>query len=117
LQEARQTERVYGLKSYKLKVKENTYPVHNLCEQGMAFYLSSSSAFAVGEILTSVVLEPDDFPVPLDARVVHISDLSSLRSNYPVSDDSYLCGAEFIFKNSESRHALVQFLSSLKVTT
>ena len=110
MNDARKTSRSDDV-ALDIELKGKKYSVHNICVDGLGFFLKDPSDMVIGEELTPVTLHLETGPVQLTAKIIHVTPIYHLRSNLPSEYDEYLCGIQFIFHDETARHTLEKFLA------
>lgn len=114
MEEARKKNRIYRPASLEMTIKGKLCKIHNICEDGMAFFTDNPSFVSEGDHVPSITLCLGDLCFPVAGEIVHISSFSHLHSNIPDHGDDFVVGVKFRKEDPESLDFMEKLLDALQ---
>jgi hypothetical protein len=113
MKEARKKSRIYRPASLEMKIEGKHYRIHNICEEGMAFFTDDPSFVSEGDFIRSISLNFGNQSFQMEGEIIHISSFSHLHSNIPDHSDTFVVGVKFRIESPERLDSMKRLLSAL----
>ena len=114
MKESRKKKRIYRPASLEMTIKGRPCRIHNICEDGMAFFVDDPAFVSEGEDIPSISLCLGNLSFQLRGEIVHVSSFSHLHSNIPDHGDDFVVGVKFGIEDLESIEYLRKLLDALQ---
>jgi hypothetical protein len=114
MKEARKKNRIYRPASLEMTIKGRPCRIHNICEDGMAFFTDDPAFVSEGDNIPSIALCLGNLSFQLEGEVVHVSSFSHLHSNIPDHGDDFVVGVKFGIEDPEGIDCLRKLLDALQ---
>lgn len=114
MEEARKRNRIYRPASLEMTIKGKVCKIHNICEEGMAFFTDNPSFVSEGDHIPSIILCLGDLSSQVEGEIVHVSSFSHLHSNIPDHGDDFVVGVKFRQDDPEGLDFMQKILDALE---
>ena len=114
MEEARKRNRIYRPAFLEMTIKGKLCRIHNICEDGMAFFTGDPSFVSEGDNIPTIALCLGDLSFHVEGEIVHVSSFSHLHSNIPDHGDDFVVGVKFRREDPEGLNYMKKLLDALQ---